>query len=388
MNKKILFGICVFGFFLRLGYVFFAGTELVYPDEHRFLEEAESILAGTGLQANGRYGHDMPLTALLIAAVLFISGGSALAVKIFFGFLSTITIFLVGRLAFVLSKDNQSAILAAGICAVYPFFIFYSFLILSETLFLFLFVLFLSILFDEDSSGVSQGISAGLMHLTKPIFFYFFPIIWLWQYFFQKMPVRKILTIALIMGVVVSPWAIRNFLIFDGLVLNTASSGHILWEGNNPWNNTGGVSGTFQDSDAWLEVVPEGLTELEEDQWKKNQAINFVKRNPVVFVENGIRKFLRLWSLWPNSVDHQSWIYKAISIFSFGPILLLSLIGFWVLKENRREIVLIVGLVGYITLLHVATLGSIRYRLPLEPIMIVIASMTLKTFYTRYNGKS
>jgi 4-amino-4-deoxy-L-arabinose transferase-like glycosyltransferase len=388
MNKKILLGICVLGFFLRLGYVFFVGADLVFPDEYRFLEEAKSILAGTGLQANGRYGHDMPLTALLIAGVLFISGGSVFAVKFFFGFLSTITIFLVGRLAFVLSKDNQSAILTAGICAVYPFFIFYSSLILSETLFLFLFVLFLCLLFDEDSSGVRQGISAGLMHLTKPVFFYFFPIIWLWQYFFQKMPVRKLLTIALIMGVVVSPWAIRNFLIFDELVVNTASSGHVLWEGNNPWNNTGGVSGTFQDSDAWLEGIPKGLTELEEDQWKKNQAINFVKRNPVVFVENGIRKFLRLWSLWPNSVDYQSWIYKAISLFSFGTILLLSLLGVWILKESRREIILMIGLVGYITLLHVVTLGSIRYRLPLEPIMIVIASMTLISLYKRYNGKS
>ena len=388
MNKKILFGICVFGLILRLGYVFFTGTEPIFPDEYRFLEEAESILAGTGLQANGRYGHDMPLTALLIAGVLFISGGSDLAVKIFFGFLSTTTIFLVGRLSFVLSKNNCSAMLAAGICAVYPFFIFYSSLILSETIFLFFFVLFLCLLFDEDSSGVRQGISAGLMHLTKPIFFYFFPVIWLWQYFFQKIPARRIVTIALVMGIVVSPWLVRNYFIFDSVVINTASSGHILWEGNNPWNNTGGVSGTFQDSDSWLKVVPDGLTELEEDQWKKNQAITFVTGNPVVFMENGIRKFLRLWSLWPNSVDHQSWIYKAISLLSFGPILLFSLIGVWVLEKNRRDIALMVGLVGYITLLHVVTLGSIRYRLPLEPIMIVIASMTLINLYKRYNGKS
>ena len=386
MNKKILVGICVFGLFLRLGYVFFVGADPIFPDEYRFLEEAESILAGTGLQANGRYGHDMPLTALLIAGVLFISGGSTLAVKIFFGFLSTITIFLVGRFAFVLSRDNQSAMLAAGICAVYPFFIFYSSLILSETLFLFVFILFLSLLFDKDSSGVSQGIWAGLMHLTKPIFFYFFPVIWLWQYFFQKMPVRKIFTIALIMGILVSPWAIRNFLIFDELVINTASSGHILWEGNNPWNDTGGVSGTFQNSDAWLNVVPDGLTELDEDQWKKDRAVTFIWENPAVFLEAAEKKFLLLWNLWPNSVDYQNWVYKVMSVFSFGPILLFSLIGIWVLKENRREIALMVGLAGYITLLHVVTLGSIRYRLPLEPIMIVIASMTFIKFYKRYCG--
>ena len=135
------------------------------------------------------------------------------------------------------------------------------------------------------------------------------------------------------MGVLVSPWAIRNFLIFDELVINTASSGHILWEGNNPWNDTGGVSGTFQNPDAWLNVVPDGLTELEEDQWKKDQAFAFISGNPTVFVENGVRKFVRLWSLWPNSVDHQSWIYKAISLFSFGPILFfryIACIPFWI----------------------------------------------------------
>ena len=42
MSKKILVGICVFGFFLRLGYIFFVGADPIFPDEYRFLEEAES----------------------------------------------------------------------------------------------------------------------------------------------------------------------------------------------------------------------------------------------------------------------------------------------------------------------------------------------------------
>jgi len=385
VNYRALLGVCGFGLFLRIAFIFLSNAEVMFPDEQRFLEEAESILAGTGLQAGGNYGHDMPITALVVAVFLSVSGGSILAVKLVMAVFSTLTIFLGGKLCFILSKDNLSALLAAGIFAVYPFFIFYSTLILSETLFLFLFLLFLCSLLDTQSSSTEQGIAAGLMHLTKPIFFYFFPVIWLWQYKFQKESVKKIVISVFVLAVVASPWVIRNFIVFDSLVLNTASSGHILWEGNNPWNKTGGVSGTFENPDAWIDLVPDGLNELETDLWKKNQAIIFIKDNPLFFFRTAIKKFLRFWSLWPNSDDHQDWIYKAASVFSFGPVLALSMIGIFTLRRCRKEMILFASLIIYLTLLHIVTLGSIRYRLPLEPVMIIVASMTLVQFFRKRN---
>jgi len=381
VNLRAVLGLCALGFLLRLTYSLATGSDALFPDELRFLEEGESLLSGMGLQADGKYGHDMPMTGLVVAAGLYISGGSIMGVKLIMATLSTVTIFLVARLCFSICQDNRATLLAAFICAIYPFFIFYSARVLSETVFLFFMMLFFWLLFDKSKSPLSRGVAAGLMHLTKPIFFYFFPLIWIWQYLVQKVSFKRVLVGALTTLVVVSPWVIRNYLIFDDLVVNTTGSGHILWEGNNPWNKTGGVSGTFEDPDAWLAVVPEGLSELEEDKWKKTEAVVFIKNNPSEFVENGFRKLKRFWSLWPNSKDYQHWTYKLISVSSFGPVLLLAFIGGILLKQHRKEVLLMLGAVAYLSALHAVILGSTRYRLPLEPLLIVVASMTLAHFW-------
>lgn len=385
MNYRALVAICAVGFFLRLIYLAVSGSQPLFPDELRFLEEGHSLVTGLGLQADGKLGHDMPLTGLVIAGTLFISGESVFAVKLVMVVISTLTIAVVALLCFEISKENRSALLAAAICSIYPFFIFYSARILSETIFLFFMTLFFWALIQKSIGVAWQGALAGLMHLTRPIFLYFFPIIWAWQYSFQRVPIQKIAFGILIMTLVVSPWIVRNYVVFGEIVIGTASSGHILWEGNNPWNTTGGVSGTFEDTQSWLDVVPGGKSELAEDQWKKSEAIAFIKKEPTHFLKNGLLKLKRFWSLWPNSRDHQHWLYRLVSVLSFGPVLLLSMVGAVVLKKHRKEVILILATVGYLSALHALILGSIRYRLPLEPLLIVLASITLVNLWGRYS---
>ena len=385
MNHRALFAICAAGFVLRLIYLAVSGSQSLFPDELRFLEEGYSLVKGLGLQADGKLGHDMPLTGLVIAASLFLSGESVFAVKLVMVVISTLTIAVVARLCFEISKQNRSALIAAAICSIYPFFIFYSARILSETIFLFFMTLFFWALIRQSGGAAWQGALAGLMHLTRPVFLYFLPIIWVWQYFFQRLPIKNIAFGIVIMTLVISPWIVRNYVVFGEIVIGTASSGHILWEGNNPWNTTGGVSGTFDDTQTWLDVVPGGMSELAEDQWKKSEAIAFIKEEPTQFLKNGFLKLKRFWSLWPNSGDHQHWLYKLVSVLSFGSVLLLSVVGAVVLKKHRKEVILICAAVGYLTALHALILGSIRYRLPLEPLLIVLASITLVNLWGRYS---
>lgn len=377
MNGRALLVICFCGLVLRLGLIIFSGGELRFPDEFRFLEEAQSLLAGNGLQFDGRYGHDMPLTAILIAGVLYLSGGSLLAVKVFFAVISTMTIYVIARLAYVLSEENTAALIAGVGAAIYPFFIFYSSLLLSETIFIFFLMLYFLSILKSDQAPRTQGFLAGLSHLTRPTLVYFLPVIWVWQMVFRRIKIRQLAAGIVVFLIVLSPWVVRNYYQFDTFVLNTVSSGHVLWEGNNPWNTTGGVSGTFSDQDSWLDGIPNGLTELEEDEWKKHQAFKFIKENPKRFLENGVKKGMRFWSLWPNAPEYQHWHYKVVSILSFGSVLVLSVLGCILLTKIRREVGLIVLFVCYMTALQVVILGSIRYRLPLEPLMIVIGSVYL-----------
>ena len=378
MNTKAIVLICLGGFFLRLGYILFFNAELKFPDEHRFWGEAMSILNDHTLQLNGKYANDMPATALFVALAAALTGESLVGAKIAMAIVSTFTIYLIAKLTFLIGRDTRAALISAGIASIYPFFIFYSSLLLSETIFIFFFVLFVYTIIDHDSSiGGRSGVTAGLTHLTKPTLFYCFPVIWFWQYVVLGVRGKTIWISVLVFSLIVFSWGLRNYHVFGEFVFTTSGSGQVLWEGNNPWNKTGGVSGTFQNPDAYLQSLPEGLDELPQDRWKKSKAIDHIVDNPILFASLGVKKFFRFWSLWPNSKEYSSLRYKLMSLLSFGVVLSGTLVGVFWLREHNRVLSLLYLLIIYFTAIHMVTIGSIRYRLPVEPFLIVITSLVL-----------
>ena len=64
-----------------------------------------------------------------------------------------------------------------------------------------------------------------------------------------------------------------------------------------------------------------------------------------------------------------------LSVLSFGPVALLAL--FYLLRWGWREwprICPLLLFIGYLTAVHMVTVGSVRYRLPIEPFLIVLAA--------------
>ena len=90
------------------------------------------------------------------------------------------------------------------------------------------------------------------------------------------------------------------------------------------------------------------------------------------------KKLLRFWRFWPYSDSYQKWYLITASLLSYGVVLVMA-IGF-VLRNSKkyfRETLPIFALFGYLTLVHMITIGSIRYRFPLEPFLIIFASFFL-----------
>ena len=364
-----------------------SGGELRLPDETRFWFQAKSIVNGDGLQFHGLYANDMPLTPLFYAALIAIFGESILIAKLCTCAVSAMTVYAVAVLTYRVCADPMAATTAAAITAVYPFFIFYSALILSETLFVFVLVLLVTLLVAQNSSNsVFTGVMAGVAHLVKPLVLYLVPLLLIWQVVRNHANIRSSAIVLLVFVITITPWALRNFYSLGHLSFTTSGSGHVLWEGNNPWNNTGGVSGSFAQPEKFLESLPEGLGEFEADAWKKERAISYIKQDPSLFLQSGIKKLGRFWSLWPNSKDYRGISYKLISIFSFGVILVLAIIGTATFYKRYRAIGLFLVIIGYFSLLHMLAIGSIRYRLPIEPFLIVIASLVLAKGFRQIVG--
>jgi 4-amino-4-deoxy-L-arabinose transferase-like glycosyltransferase len=376
--------ICFIGLVGRLIFIIFFNDGLQYPDEERFWEAATSLATRGELKSGAEYAHDMPLTAMLIALLMKLTGCGVLGVKVFFAFISAVTIYFISRLAACFDTSERTPVIAALIAAFYPFFIYYSSLVISETLFLFFVVItFWSIFTFSGKHLAIHGIFAGAAHLTRPTLVFFLPFLWLWSVVFRKVEIKYILVVVAVFLVIVLPWGIRNYQVIGSFVLTTSNSGHLLWEGNNPWNISGGVSGDFIDKGDYLADAPKNVGELELDKWERDKAIDFIVENPRHFLLVAGRKIIRFWNIWPNHELFASWEYKAISLFSYGAILLLTLMSPFFLWKERKKLGIIFLFALYLTAVHAVTVGSIRYRLPLEPLMIALAGATVSQIVSR-----
>jgi len=374
-KTKILLWMSLAGLALRLLYLAYAGGALVFPDEHRFWSVTRSLAEGGVFEIEGARAHDMPLTALALALFTKATGTGIIGAKILFAVISSCTIFVIGRIALHFRDTRLTAWLAGIVAALYPFFVFYSSLILSETIFLFLVSLFFLLILRSNGRGfVIAGFVAGLAHLTRPTLSLFLPVVLVWARVRSGTRWKYLLVSALLLFVTILPWGLRNIGALGEFHLGTANSGHVLWEGNNPYNTTGGVAGGDL---RYLDEMPEGLGELEQDRWQRDRAVEFIRSDWGRFAGLAFRKFVRFWNIWPNAPGFDRGMYRWIALASFAPVLLLALASIHVLRAMWRDTIIVWLFVCYYTAIHMVTIGSLRYRLPLEPLLMALAAACL-----------
>jgi hypothetical protein len=114
--------------------------------------------------------------------------------------------------------------------------------------------------------------------------------------------------------------------------------------------------------------------EVERQQAYGEIAARYITADPVGFVWRMGLKFARFWNVVPNAAEFRGLVYQAISAASFGPVLILAVVAGIVWRSRTSTFVPIYLLIVYFTLLHMVTIASLRYRLPLEPFLIVMAA--------------
>lgn len=339
-----------------------------FPDAQVYVETGHA-LATTGFMSQSKY---MPLYPLWT----WIWGG-AWGVKIGDVLISTAMIWLIWRLAETIIKDRTVALLAACAAAVYPFFLFYAVSGLTETLFTFL--LLASILCFYQGRFAAGCVLFVLTILIRPTLDLLGPIfVSAFALAIHRASVReaayRVAQYACIYVVLMSPWWIDNYLHYGAFVRLDLGAGIVLYSGNNPLNiSGGGVVGAERGTD--VDLTPFSVIS---DPVKRNAALeaaarNFIERHPLRFIELAGVKFVRFWRLWPYAGEYeQPWIIAA-SVLSYGVLLGFSIL--YLAIDGRRNIRLLVPvllLTIYLTLVHMATIASIRYRFPLEPFVLIL----------------
>lgn len=290
--------------------------------------------------------------------------------------LSTATIWFAHALVLEIFSDRLAALLAAFGCAIYPHFIFFSVVGLTETLFIFLVIV--ALLAWHRGAFAAAAVLAVFAILTRPSFDLLAPILVVYfAWIVHRLPwqklIAKLFAYALIYCALMAPWWMHNQRVYGTFVRLNLGGGEAFYMGNNPMNRTGGgIQPT--DGDLTALRVSGNPVAIDAAAWKAGR--DYVRENPGRFFEMVFIKFGRLWRPWPYADQYHNKLYVLLTLLSFAPVMLLA--AFYLLRWGWREW-RVVGpmalFVGYLTAVHVVTVGSVRYRLPMEPFVIVLAGV-------------
>jgi hypothetical protein len=221
--------------------------------------------------------------------------------QVFLGVVSVALVYGIGRRL----STPTVGLLAALWLALFPNLIFHTGAILTETLFIFLVLSSLAVLFSyhwrDERPGwrlVGFGVLLGLSALVRPIALLLLPLLpiaWLvggygWRRAFGYAGAVLVVTAATIM-----PWTIRNAIQMDAFVIISANMGDNLCIGHHP-NAPGhfALPGYCFAGDRYVDM---DRSEFETTRNSDNirNAIDFVLDNPIDELQLLSRKAVSLW---------------------------------------------------------------------------------------------
>ena len=289
--------------------------------------------------------------------------------------LSVLSVWCLARIVREITGDAFSALTAALIWAVYPFSLFYTAVGLTENLFVTL--VLLGFLAFYRSAFLLGSVAMTAAILTRPSVELLTPILILafalvvhrtgW-----KKALRHVVGFIVIYVVMMAPWWWHNELKYGQFVRLDLGSGYVLYSGNNPMNTSGGgIAGVDVDPNAYRNIADP----VARDRAFREAAFRYIADHPRRFISMAWVKLARLWRPWPYAAQYAKPALIVVSVATLLPLMLLALIGLplWI-GRWWRPLVPIVLFIGFNTAVPMVTIGSVRYRFPMEPFLVVLAA--------------
>lgn len=353
------------------------------PDQREYLSLGQDLLAGHGLQffdprfAQTVYAYRMPGYPLFVAAC----GAYLRTIRAVQAVLDVSTVLAIYLIASELKCNWAVAFIAALLVTCNPFLIYFTGLILSETLFTALLVWGMWLLLRWRWAGLLLlAASVYVRPEALPL-----PILLAVMAGVVKgettgaIAFRGAAALALTVMVLV-PWAYRNSrtAVLGKWVWTTTNDGITSYDG---WNSA--ANGASNQS--FLDQMPQlrQMNEIERSRHLASLAGQFICRHPGRAVELAVVKIARTWSPMPLSGQFGSPVYRTVALFYFVPFDLLLLAGLinGSLPRAAKVFVLIPAI--YLTAAHAASVGSLRYLVPAFAPMAILAAVYPACFLRR-----
>lgn len=372
-------------------------------NEPREKDNLANLMAN--LKETGQYrptGDQLPVYPIVLAVVyhLFDSHLSSWIIKFIQAIFSSVTCVIIYLVALKLFSQRVATI-AGFISVIYPVFIFNTQSIIPETLFTFWLALSVLYLIRLKQTlylkhQVIVGILIGITLLISNVAVPMVPFVGIWLLTLNGTWDERFKRFLMVMAtafLIVSPWLARNYIAFREFPLMKTSAGINFWLGNNP-----DATGTFfQQSGERMEFnlpkpAPEdfNLSETEQDKKLYNEAMTYVKDNPMHFARLFLKKlYYFLWFPPDNLMSTEGRLYKKLFKVPYGFILMSGAAGVILfLRRNAKETFLLCAIIFSVVVLYaIFIVGHIRYRMPIEPYMILFAAFAIGSLFDKYSRR-
>jgi len=386
-NRKILILFFIVAWVLRIAYLSSRAERLIIFGWIDWWDEmAQNFLIGRGFLAENPFGGSQPFYALrgpifpvflLFNHLLF--GNNFFLIKVMICLLNALTIFLIYDIAKGIF-EKKIGLFAAAISAVFPTFIYFSIVSAPDILATFLLAITISLLLRGSRNNsylinAIGGIALGLTILCRSAYIAFLPFVLFWQGFVASSSSRgrKSVIIFLFTLLTMMPWVVRNYRIMHAFIPLSTNGGWVFWSANNPYMNKGPRGQCMPTEIENLKEKLKRMSEVEADSYLRQITFSYIRKNPLLYCQRALNRFGRFWALFPHK-KYYSYSFWLGSGVIYIPLFLLAFVGALFAKEKQKDCSLFYFLFLSQTIVNMVTRACIRYRLPIEPYLIILAT--------------
>jgi len=357
---------------------------------------AASIAAGHGFSSplyapSGPTAWVMPIFPYLLAGVFKLFGTYTLSasviirsLNVLFSGLTCLPIILLGRRLF----GNATGLASGWTWAFLPMAItlpvswVWEMSLAGMAL---TFALWLTYVIDERNDALAwtaYGFAWGFAVLVSAAVLSVIPGCFLFALYRRKQRARDWLRLgslaALAFAITISPWIIRNQIVFHGKVLFRSNFGLELWLGNNS---------EVPDTWAWwlhpLDSPKElsdffRLGEVAYMEGKEAAAVHFMRTHPAEVARFQFHRFLETWTSYSDSFA-DIWATRKLSLradllMNYG-LTLLTLLGLLVARRKTPVAALpLLNVIVFFPIVYYICHTTPRYRHPIDPVLSMLSA--------------
>lgn len=414
--------IILFSVLFRVAAAIYMGNEVVeLPgtfDQISYHQLALRVVSGQGFTfgqdwwpltgANQPTAHWSYLYTLFLVLVYKVIGPHPLAVRliqsVLVGVIQPYLAFLLGNMV----MNRKVGLIYAGLTAGYAYFIYYAAALMTEPFFITVVMasLYLTIRIGNVRKGSDEqeqkrqvggywdyvvlGIMLGVAILLRQVFLLVVPILFLFIYWSKrKVSIWGIMLATFIIVLMILPFSIYNNDRFDRFVLLNTNAGFAFFWANHPIYGARFQPILSPELGSYQDLIPHELRHLDEaalDQALLQRGIQFVFEDPFRYVLLSVSRIPAYFKFWPSS--DSSTVSNISRVGSFGILLPWIIFGTIVVVFGRKEDqiestsgvkILLIFCIVY-SGIHILTWALIRYRLPVDAILLVFAAIGLLNF--------